>query len=107
MVYAMPKRPPSEEDIQKIIRSLKGSKARGVTVMAPDGRLFYLTEAQARRAAFVDRGGAYAKFLAKARRGTGAMRLDAGCGILKRWLDDNNPNTRKWREISLIWDGRC
>jgi len=91
----------------QIIRSSKGPL--GVTVMAPDGTLFFITKAQARRAAFVDRYGAYAAFLRKAKRRGRKTKRDAGCAVLKGWLDANDPNGAdgKWRRISLIWGGRC
>jgi len=99
----MPKKTKTTDEKQEAIKIVKASKGRrGVTVTARDGRLFFLTDAQARRAAFTDKGGAYAKFLAKSK-----VKKDAGCGILKGWLDSHSPNSRKWRKISLIWGGRC
>jgi hypothetical protein len=84
---------------------------RGVVVRAADGRLFFLTAQDARRAA-IPANELYEAYL-KMTRGCEcekrrvAYMSGGACGRLKSWLDSHSPNSARWRRLALKWADGC
>jgi hypothetical protein len=100
------------KDVPKLMSSSKGPK--GVTVQAADGRLFFLTDAEAERAA-IPANRLYLAYRAISQQqnggeGKGVARSfikAEDCPGVKKWLDDNSPDSDTWREICLHYFDDC
>lgn len=97
-------------DAQGAARLLETTKGRpGIVAVALDGRIFFLTEALAKKAAVIDRDGACAAYVSK-RKGQGTVAKKSGGGLcrrVKKFLDTNDPDSNKWRSLSMYWGNHC
>jgi hypothetical protein len=92
-------------DAEKIIQSSKLPK--GVVTKSSDGRLFFLTneEAASRQ---IKHPKLYLAYLAT--QGQGPIRPDFGgvtCEVVKKWLDESNPDDQAWRSVCFIYFLEC
>jgi hypothetical protein len=100
------------KDVTKLMSSSKGPT--GVTVQAADGRLFFLTDAEAERTA-ISTNKLYIAYRAISQlqnggegKGVAAPLIKEGdCPGVKEWLDTHAPNTDTWRDISWRYFDDC
>lgn len=88
----------------------------GIVVHGSDGRMYFLTDEQARDAELSNTG-LYEAFRAASRAATGqAAAGQAGpepekrvinCGFVKAWLDRTNPDSALWRSTCLTYFDNC
>ena len=85
-----------------------GRNPAGIIIHAVDGKAYFLTHAQARRARIPPRG-AYATYRRKLKERGGGRKwsTNSPCGRVKHWLDTHSPNSRLWRLRSILWAENC
>jgi len=93
------------DELKKL--SQGGAEPRGVTVQAADGRLYFLSEEDAKRTAIPASRlfEAYAQLRRTAPPVRGSRRDP--CAWAKRWLDTHSPNSSRWRRICLTYFEAC
>lgn len=100
------------KDVLKLMSSSKGPK--GVAVQAADGRLFFLTNAEAERTA-IPANRLYLAYRAISQQqnggeGKGVARSHIKaefCPGVKTWLDEHSPNSDTWRDICSQYFDDC
>jgi|ERR1700733_3820164 len=100
------------KDVSKLMSSSKDPK--GVTVQAADGRLFFLTDAEAQRTE-IPANLLYLGYRAISqqqnggeRQGVARSRIKAEyCSGVKEWLDTHGPNSDTWRDICDQYFDSC
>jgi len=94
------------EELSKLLAS--STEPEGVTVRSDDGRLFFLSKADAERMA-IPENRLYMAFRAlKDHEPRKTDRSDAGaCQRAWDWLDSHGPNSEKWRRLCLAYFEKC
>ena len=97
---------PKITDIQKIISTSK--EPQGVVVQASDGRMFFLTNQEAKRTA-IQSTKLYSAYLSISQGGGNRPQpqQEDHCAAIKKWLDTSNPDTREWRSVVLAYFETC
>ena len=88
----------STPEIDKLIATNPGPT--GVTVESADGKVFFLTDAQAKHAE-IHPGPDYRAYAELVKRPPPVV--PERCRALKKWLDRNDPNTVVWKEVAQAW----
>ena len=98
--------------VKDILQRMKSSKEpSGVVVTGADGTLYFLTDQQARRAAFrPDK--LYTSSLLRSSAGGGKhappiARPNSPCASLRRWLNSHSPRSAVWRAVCLDYFDNC
>jgi hypothetical protein len=94
------------EEVLKLLES--STEREGVTVQAPDGRLFFLPKEDADRLA-IPRSGLYTAFRAvrdRAPRTTEREKEDP-CPGMWRWLESHEPDSDRWRLTCIVYFESC
>lgn len=96
------------EEAQQQISQSKTPK--GVVVESADGKYFFLTDEEAKRAAISPSKLylAYRQLAQISGHGAGEEKFVLrGCGAIKEWLDGSSPDSDLWRAICLIYFDNC
>lgn len=106
MAVARRKAIEKQEQIQKMI-SKRGQT--GLIVHSSDGRLFFLSTKDVRRAKISPRDTrSIEKMLSKQDgRGRRSEEGSSGCTKTLRWLLTHNPKSINWRKVSVWWMKNC
>jgi hypothetical protein len=100
------------KNVSELMSSSKAPK--GVTVQAADGRLFFLTDEEAKRTA-IPANLLYLGYRAISQqqnsgevKGVARSRIKAeDCKGVKEWLDTHGPNSDTWRDICEQYFDSC
>ncbi len=104
MAVARRKAVENQEKIQKIT-SQRGQA--GLIVHSSDGRLFFLTSKDVRRAKISPRAGRAIEKMLQGSEGNRRSANSSPCSKTLRWLLSHNPKSVNWRRVSVWWMKNC
>lgn len=104
MAVARRKAIESQEKIHKIT-SQRGQA--GLIVHSNDGRLFFLTSKDVRRAKISPRAGRAIEKMMQGSAGDRRSAKNSPCAKTLRWLLSHNPKSVNWRRVSVWWMKNC
>jgi hypothetical protein len=91
------------EEALKLIES--SDEPEGVTVQAADGRLFFLSKADAERT-LIPPNDLYVAFRA-VRQPRHRDAFTENCGRIWKWVETHSPDSAKWRRLTLLYFEVC
>ena len=93
---------------QEMRRLAAGDKHAGILVQGAKGQMFFLSKEQPRRAAVSAGRSKLIKKLQKKATGRPPKASSfSNCDNLFQWLLSHNPNTKRWRIVSVWWINEC